>query len=111
MSLKALARKHLSRDIQTAGAKGHDSKEDAIATGELVRARIRDSWKSYKQNGWRFEDDQMVAPPGQGKYYVNRQGVYVPGDGTQDNVKSTEQCADSGAGQKRKLSTSDDGAT
>lgn len=111
MSLKALARKHLCREIQTAGDKGHDSKEDAIATGELVRARVRDSWKTYKHHGWRFEDDRMDAPPGQGKYYVNRQGLYVPGDGIHGNVKSAEQCADSGVGQKRKLSASDDGAT
>lgn len=103
MSLKALARRFLSREIQTGGAKGHDSKEDAITTGDLVRAMVRDSWKNYERNGWHFEGDKMVSPPNQEYYYVNRQGSYVPGQGPHGNAKSVEERVETGgAGQKRK---------
>lgn len=44
-ALKTLAKQHLSRDIQMGGASGHDSKEDAIATGELVRVKVAQKWK------------------------------------------------------------------
>lgn len=108
MSLKTLSRKFLSREIQTAGAKGHDSKEDAIATGDLVRAQVRDSWKNYKHHGWRFEGDEMVSPPNQENYYVNRQGLYVPGEGPIHPVGQRMECG--GAGQKRKQPTPNDSA-
>ncbi|KAF3387564.1 RNA exonuclease 3 [Penicillium rolfsii] len=111
MSLKALARKFLSRDIQTGGAQGHDSKEDAIATGDLVRAMVRDSWKIYERNGWHFEGNKMVSPPDQENHYVNRQGLYVPGRGPHGSAKSVEErIANAGAGQKRKHQSTDDSA-
>ena len=65
MSLKTLARKFLERDIQTGGDKGHDSKEDAIATGDLVRVKVGEIWKFLKAKGWRFESNELIAPPGQ----------------------------------------------
>ncbi|KAJ5390252.1 RNA exonuclease 3 [Penicillium cataractarum] len=103
MSLKTLSRKFLSREIQTGGAKGHDSKEDSIATGDLVRAQVRDSWKNYKHHGWRFEGDEMVSPPNQENYYVNRQGLYVPGEGPHGPIRPMGRHIESGgAGQKRK---------
>ncbi|KAJ5891776.1 RNA exonuclease 3 [Penicillium subrubescens] len=111
MSLKALARKFLSRDIQTGGAKGHDSKEDAVTTGDLVRAMVRDSWKTYERNGWHFEGDEMVSPPNQENYYVNRQGIYVPGQGPHANAKSVQERIElSDTGQKRKQPSTDDSA-
>lgn len=63
MGLKVLARHHLDRDIQTGGDKGHDSKEDAIATGDLVRVKAGEKWKSLKAKGWKLQDGNLVAPP------------------------------------------------
>lgn len=65
MSLKLLARKFLEREIQTGGDNGHDSKEDSIATGDLVRVKVGELWKRLKAKGWKFEGDVLVAPPGQ----------------------------------------------
>ncbi|KAJ5674059.1 RNA exonuclease Rex3 [Penicillium macrosclerotiorum] len=60
MSLKTLSRRFLDRDIQTGGTKGHDSKEDSIATGDLVRVKAGDLWKRLKSKGWRLEDDKLI---------------------------------------------------
>lgn len=38
--LKKLAGKFLEREIQNGGERGHDSLEDAVATGDLVRVRV-----------------------------------------------------------------------
>ncbi|KAJ5493237.1 RNA exonuclease 3 [Penicillium diatomitis] len=81
MSLKTLTRKYLSREIQTGGDKGHDSKEDAIATGDLVRRLIADSWRSHKQYGWRFEGDRLVAPPDKDKFTRSRHGQCMVKEG------------------------------
>ncbi|KAJ5601700.1 hypothetical protein N7510_011234 [Penicillium lagena] len=62
MSLKALARKFLGREIQTGGERGHDSKEDSLATGDLVRVKVAERWKRLEKEGWRFEEGRMVAP-------------------------------------------------
>lgn len=60
--LKMLASKYLQRSIQTGGALGHDSKEDAIATGELVRFKVGEKWKHMKLQGWTFHDAKLVPP-------------------------------------------------
>jgi DNA polymerase III epsilon subunit-like protein len=41
LGLKALTGQHLGRNIQMGGADGHDSLEDARATGDLVRFKVR----------------------------------------------------------------------
>ncbi|THC91802.1 hypothetical protein EYZ11_008734 [Aspergillus tanneri] len=64
MSLKTLCKKHLDRDIQTGGDRGHDSKEDAVATGDLVRVKVAETWTLLKSKGWTFQGDQLVPPPG-----------------------------------------------
>ncbi|PYH45510.1 putative RNA exonuclease Rex3 [Aspergillus saccharolyticus JOP 1030-1] len=64
MSLKTLCRRHLDRDIQTGGNLGHDSKEDAIATGDLVRVKVAEHWKVLKSKGWQIQGDRLVPPPG-----------------------------------------------
>ncbi|KAI9043725.1 putative RNA exonuclease Rex3 [Aspergillus affinis] len=64
MSLKVLCKRHLDRDIQTGGDQGHDSKEDAVATGDLVRVKAADTWTLLKSKGWVFKDDRLVPPPG-----------------------------------------------
>ena len=60
--LKVLMKKHLDRDIQTGGAQGHDSKEDARAAGDLVRLKIAEMWKAMKKEGWRVEGDEFCPP-------------------------------------------------
>lgn len=60
--LKVLMKKHLDRDIQTAGAQGHDSKEDARAAGDLVRLKIAEMWKAMKKEGWTVVGDEFRPP-------------------------------------------------
>ena len=60
--LKMLAGKFLERSVQTGGALGHDSKEDAIATGDLVRLKVGEKWKSMKLQGWTFQGARLVPP-------------------------------------------------
>lgn len=50
-SLKYLTKLHLERDIQMGGDKGHDSKEDALATGDLVRVKVVEKVKALKREG------------------------------------------------------------
>ncbi|KAF9893049.1 RNA exonuclease 3 [Aspergillus nanangensis] len=64
MSLKTLARKYLERDIQNRGSSGHDSKEDATATGDLVRVKAAETWKIMKSKGWGLRDGKLIPPPG-----------------------------------------------
>ncbi len=60
--LKILSQKHLSRGIQMAGEAGHDSKEDAVATGDLVTKKVVEKWRAMKYEGWRFVDGILTAP-------------------------------------------------
>ncbi len=55
-------KKHLERDIQMGGPKGHDSKEDARAAGELVRLKVAESWKMMKRDGWTVKDEEFHPP-------------------------------------------------
>lgn len=60
--LRALAKLHLNLDIQQAGAAGHDSFEDARATGELVRLKVAERWKKLKREGWTIREDGLYPP-------------------------------------------------
>jgi RNA exonuclease 1 len=64
--LKKLTKEHLLRDIQTAGAHGHDSLEDARATGDLVRAKLTKEWTLLKAQGWKIhsisQKRRFIAP-------------------------------------------------
>lgn len=63
-ALKTLTKQILDRDIQTGhGAAGHDSREDAIATGDLVRWQVKKKWKEMQANGWKSEVGKLVPPP------------------------------------------------
>lgn len=61
--LKMLTQKHLNRAIQTGGERGHDSLEDAIATGDLIRAKVGDKWRTLRSSGWQVIDNQLIPPP------------------------------------------------
>lgn len=67
-SLKTLALKYLNRKIQsgggTQGAEGHDSLEDAVVAGELVRWKIGEVWKGMKGVGWKIEGGKIVSDRG-----------------------------------------------
>ncbi|KXL51245.1 MAG: hypothetical protein FE78DRAFT_136215 [Acidomyces sp. 'richmondensis'] len=67
--LKMLSYKHLGRNIQQEGAgRGHDSLEDARATGDLVRWNVKERWNILKAQGWHFSDGKLAPPPlGPGK--------------------------------------------
>jgi RNA exonuclease 1 len=60
--LRMLAKTHLEIDIQQAGAAGHDSYEDARTTGELVRFKIKEKWKTMKIDGWQIREDGVFPP-------------------------------------------------
>ncbi|OJJ87399.1 putative RNA exonuclease Rex3 [Aspergillus glaucus CBS 516.65] len=89
MSLKTLCRKFLEREIQTGGERGHDSKEDAVSTGDLVRVKVGETWKVLKSKGWGID----VAG-----------GKLVPPEGTGmgENEAAQERALGVGAGVKRK---------
>ena len=63
--LKMLSSKHLGRSIQTGGDRGHDSLEDARATGDLVRYKIGEKWKLLRATGWQLVHGELVPPPPQ----------------------------------------------
>ncbi|GAB1744522.1 hypothetical protein NU219Hw_g1793t1 [Hortaea werneckii] len=55
LGLRHLAEKFLQRAIQQGGAeRGHDSLEDARATGDLVRVKVREVWRRLRGEGWGF---------------------------------------------------------
>ena len=73
--LKMLSKKYLERDIQTGGDRGHDSLEDAQATGDLVRVKVKQQWAHMKATGWKFDEDgRLVGPEGGYKLHVHGNG-------------------------------------
>ncbi|EXJ81639.1 hypothetical protein A1O1_07704 [Capronia coronata CBS 617.96] len=73
--LKMLSQKHLSRGIQTGGEAGHDSKEDAIATGDLVTKKVVEKWSVMQHEGWAFVDGMLMAPEEKGRGEAVRQSM------------------------------------
>lgn len=67
--LRMLSSRHLGRAIQQGGERGHDSLEDARATGDLVRVKVGLTWKKLRATGWKLVDrptgggKQLVPPP------------------------------------------------
>lgn len=60
--LKVLMKKHLDRDVQQDGGRGHDSAEDARSAGDLVRLRVGEMWKGMKREGCKFVAGTVVKP-------------------------------------------------
>ncbi|KAK4975708.1 hypothetical protein LTR28_008732, partial [Elasticomyces elasticus] len=50
----------------TGGAAGHDSLEDARATGELVRWKVGRVWMDLRREGWRIVGGRLLGPEGEG---------------------------------------------
>ena len=61
--LKQLVKTHLNKNIQMAGAQGHDSAEDARAAGELIRFHLAEKWNKMSREGWKFENGALIEPP------------------------------------------------
>ena len=73
-SLRELAKRHLGWKIQKGGKAGaanesneggHDSKEDAMAAGELVRVAVERKWKKLKEKGWEIKDGKLEPSHGE----------------------------------------------
>ncbi|EER27064.1 RNA exonuclease 3 [Coccidioides posadasii str. Silveira] len=60
--LRTLSKKYLDRHIQAAGDQGHDSMEDAKATGDLVRVKVRETWTRLKALGYTIKDGALIEP-------------------------------------------------
>lgn len=56
--LRILALDKLGRRIQA--GQGHDSKEDAIATGDLVTLAVKNKWRNLQASGWEYRDGGLV---------------------------------------------------
>jgi DNA polymerase III epsilon subunit-like protein len=78
--LKVLAKKHLERNIQMGGDQGHDSKEDALATGDLVRVKVGAKWEQMKRQGWTVGDDTLCPPVPLEEPPNKRRGILGPGE-------------------------------
>lgn len=63
--LRNLALQNLGRTIQSGS--GHDSKEDAVATGELVTLAVKNKWKVLQASGWKLENGKLVQGEGSSK--------------------------------------------
>ncbi|KAJ5130409.1 Exonuclease [Penicillium bovifimosum] len=61
--LKSLALKYLGREIQT-GSNGHDSREDSITTGDLLRVKVGSRWNNLEELGYSFHEDKLIDPEG-----------------------------------------------
>ena len=108
--LKMLSSRHLNRSIQTGGDRGHDSLEDAQATGELVRFKIGEKWKLLKATGWGIVEGRLVVPPPLRREMGDAGSGFV--DGEEDHVKAMVAKALDGraAGKKRRKKRTGDGA-
>lgn len=62
-ALRILVYEHLDgRVIQNANDQGHDSREDAIATGDLVTKAVRTKWAALQAHKWQLQDGVPVKP-------------------------------------------------
>ncbi|KAK5115290.1 hypothetical protein LTR62_001490 [Meristemomyces frigidus] len=95
--LKMLSAKFLRRAIQQGGERGHDSREDSVATGELVRVKVRDKWAVLRATGWKFDGGLLVSPKAQG--------------GLEAGTELSEDALSSAAARKRKKRDSGEGGS
>lgn len=60
--LRMLVKQCLDRDIQAGGDRGHDSKEDARAAGDLVKFKVQEQWKLLTKAGWTVKAGKFLPP-------------------------------------------------
>ncbi|KAK3673470.1 RNA exonuclease 3 [Recurvomyces mirabilis] len=104
--LKTLSSKYLRRAIQQGGERGHDSLEDSVATGDLVRVKVGEKWKMLKATGWSFVDDSLVHPPPPTKTGYLKESRGSNGELTEHSLDRTDALA---AGTKRRKRSSEAG--
>jgi hypothetical protein len=75
LGLRALSQRILNRAIQTGGARGHDSREDAVTTGDLVRVKVGEKWRQMRATGWRLENGKIIPPVGKPQSDGNDSGL------------------------------------
>ena len=66
LALRALTLQYLGKRIQQGGERGHDSAEDARATGELVRVKVRERWAQMEKAGFAVKGGKMGRGDGKG---------------------------------------------
>ena len=59
---------------RAAAAVGHDSVEDAVAAGELVRAAAAREWAALRAAGWRADGAGIAPPAGAGEEETEKAG-------------------------------------
>jgi DNA polymerase III epsilon subunit-like protein len=89
--LKMLTNRHLKRDIQMGGAAGHDSLEDARATGDLVRFAVGQRFQRLQREGWTLTDGVLMPPLPGGPPPVEETKVLGAGSGTKRQRIDIEQ--------------------
>lgn len=96
--LKMLSNRYLDRSIQTGGALGHDSKEDARATGDLVKVKLGLKWAELRNKGWKLKDEEfrppepLPPPTPKGPKGAKRKNAQVDGaDSSGDDSKAQEE--------------------
>ncbi|GAB7365764.1 hypothetical protein MBLNU230_g7099t1 [Neophaeotheca triangularis] len=92
--LKKLSAQYLKRDIQTGGDRGHDSLEDARATGDLARVKVGEVWKNLKTQEWKIEGGKLVSSASKVNQEVERKQreareklAQEEGDGNEEEVR------------------------
>ncbi|RMY32123.1 hypothetical protein D0866_06823 [Hortaea werneckii] len=92
LGLRHLAEKILQRAIQQGGPeRGHDSLEDARATGDLVRVKVREVWRRLRGEGWGF------GITGEGVW-----GLVGPGKGVEEGSGGTGVGQGEGEGERKR---------
>lgn len=62
-ALKTLMANVLGRQIQQhVDGVGHDSAEDAIAAGQLIKWSAKNAWGNLKRQGWEWDGDSLIQP-------------------------------------------------
>ncbi|KAF7187264.1 RNA exonuclease 3 [Pseudocercospora fuligena] len=104
--LKNLSERHLHRSIQNGGERGHDSLEDAIATGDLVRVKVAQKWKELRITKWQIVNGNQLIPPPPLKTGMMEKSE----DMAQEHANRMVDRAVNGSVRKRKKGPSTDGA-
>ncbi|EME87836.1 uncharacterized protein MYCFIDRAFT_184716 [Pseudocercospora fijiensis CIRAD86] len=104
--LKNLSERYLHRSIQNGGERGHDSLEDAIATGDLVRVKVAQKWKELRITKWQIVNGNQLLPPSPPKKGIVEKSEAM----AQEHGNRVVERAVNGSMRKRKKRPSTDGA-
>jgi hypothetical protein len=91
LGLRALSQRILNRAIQNGGARGHDSREDAVTTGDLVRVKVGEKWRQMRATGWKLENGKVIPPVGKQQGDGSEAALTTVGDKRKREVDDAEQ--------------------